>query len=85
MLAKFQGNQRSIVMSLTNCLNSSFCNLKLYIKYYFMNQMVNYIWLASKLRIYRTCNLTTRFLKCKFNKKLLSGVTLSNVIPINGF
>ena len=54
-----------------------------------MNQMVNYIWLvinlACKLRTYRTCNSTTRFSKYKFNKKLLSGVILSNVTPINGF
>ena len=28
MFAKFQSNQKSIVMSSINCLNSSFCNLK---------------------------------------------------------
>ena len=28
MFAKFQGNQRLIVMSLINCLNLSFCHLK---------------------------------------------------------
>ena len=28
MLTKFQGDQRSIVMSSINCLNSNFCSLK---------------------------------------------------------
>ena len=45
-----------------------------------LEQMVNYIRLAWKLacmlRTYRTCNLTIRFPKYKFNNKLLGGVTL---------
>ena len=41
MFAKFQGIQRSIVMSSINYLNSSFSSLKYYIKYEFMDQIVN--------------------------------------------
>ena len=36
--------------------------------------------MACKLKTYRTYNSTIRFSKYKFNKKLLSNVTLSNVI-----
>ena len=46
MLAKFYGDQRSIVMSSINFLNSSFCSLKYYIKNEFMDHMVNNIQLA---------------------------------------
>ena len=49
-----------------------------------MDRMVIYILLAwnleCELRTYRKYNLTVRFSKYKFNKKLLSNVTLSNVI-----
>ena len=48
-----------------------------------MDRMVNnnqLIWkLVWMLRIYKTCNSTVRFLKCKFYKKLLGGVILLKV------
>ena len=70
-------------MSLINCLNSNFCNLKWCIKYEFIDQMVNYIQLTWKLvymlRIYRTCNPTVEFLKYAFNNKLLNVVILLRV------
>ena len=92
MLAKFQGDKKLIAMPSINCLNSSFCNLKYYIKYEFMDQMVNYIWLAWKLAYisisYKTCNSNVEFSKYEFNNKLLGGlrllsVTLSNVTTHN--
>ena len=46
MLDKFQDDQRLIVMSSINCLNSSFCSLKYCIKDDFKDQMVNYTRLA---------------------------------------
>ena len=49
MLKKFQGDQRLITMSSINCLNLSFCSLKLRIKDEFKDQRVNYIRLARKL------------------------------------
>ena len=42
VLTKFQGDQRLITMSSINCLNSSFCSLKLRKKDEFKDQMVNY-------------------------------------------
>ena len=46
-----------------------------------MERMINNICLVWKLvymlRTYKTCNLTVRFLKYKFNNKLLDDVTLS--------
>ena len=70
-------------MSSINCLDSSFSSLKLFIKYEFIDQMVNYIWLAWKLacilRPYRTCNPTVGFSKYEFNNKLLGGVTFFKV------
>ena len=78
MLTKFLGDQRLIGMSSINCLNSSFSSWKECIKYEFIHQMVNYIWLAWQLacmlRPYRTCNPTVGFSKYKFNNKLLIGV-----------
>ena len=72
-----------MVMSSINCLNSSFCSLKLRIKYEFKVQTINYTQLASKLactlRTYRTCNPTVEFSKYKFNNKLLVGVTFFRV------
>ena len=54
-----------------------------------MDWIVIYIlleWnLECKLRTNRKCNLMVGFSKYKFNKKLLSGLTLNNVTPINGF
>ena len=51
-----------------------------------MNQIVNYIQLASKLvcmlRTYRTCNSTVGFSKYEFNNKLLGVVTLLRVLYI---
>ena len=45
----------------------------------FIDQTINYIWLASKLacmlRIYKECNPTAEFSKYEFNNKLLGGVT----------
>ena len=80
MLTKFQGDQRLIDMSSINCLSLSFSSLKECIKYEFIDQIVNYIWLAwklaCKLRPYRTCNLMVGFSKYEFNNKLLGGVTL---------
>ena len=50
-----------------------------------MDWMVNNNQLTWKLvwilRTYKTCNLTVRFSKYEFYKKLLSGVTLLEVIP----
>ena len=43
MLAKFQDNLRSIIMSLIMCLNLKFLHLKLCIKYGLLDQMVNHI------------------------------------------
>ena len=79
MLAKFHGNQRSIVMLLINGLNSNFCNLKQLIKYEFMDHMVNNIRLACILSTYRICNSTMRLLKYEFNNKLLGGITLLRI------
>ena len=71
-------------MSSINCLNSNFCNLKWCIKYEFIDQMVNYIWLTWKLvymlRTYRTCNSTVGFSKYEFYNKLFGSVTLFKVI-----
>ena len=92
MLTKFKDDQRSMFMLSINCLNSSFCNLKYCIKYEFMDQMVNNIWLAWKLAYmsisYKTCNSNVEFSKYEFNNKLLGGlrllsVTLSNVTTSN--
>ena len=83
MLTKFQGDQRLIVMSSINYLNSSFCNLKKCKKDEFKDQMVNYIRLAWKLvcmlRIYKKCDPTVGFSKYEFNNKLLVGVTFFRV------
>ena len=79
MITKFQGDQILIVMSSINCLNSSFCSLKKCIKDEFIDQMVNYIWLACMLRLYRTCNPTVGFSKYEFNNKLLGAVTFFRV------
>ena len=43
MLAKFQGDRKSIVTLLINCLNLSFCSLKEYIKDEFINRIINNI------------------------------------------
>ena len=83
MLTKFQADQRLITMSSINCLNSSFCSLKWWIKDEFKYQMVNYIQLAMKLvymlRTYKTCNSMIKFSKYEFNNKLLSRVTFFSV------
>ena len=54
-----------------------------------MDRMVIYILLAwnleCELRTYRKYNLTVGFSKYKFNKKLLSDVTLSSVKSTNSF
>ena len=47
----------------------------------FIDQIVNYFWLAWMLRPYRTYNPTVGFSKYEFNNKLLSSVTLFRVIP----
>ena len=83
MHIKFQDDQILIVMSSINYLNSSFYSLKLCIKDEFIDQIVNYIWLASKLacklRTYRACNSTVEFSKYEFNKKLLDDVTFFRI------
>ena len=79
MLAKFYSDQRSIVMSSINCLNSSFCSLKYYIKDEFMDHMVNNIQLACLLSIYRACNSMVGFLIYELYNKLLDGVILLKV------
>ena len=83
MLTKFQRDQRLIAMSLINCLNSSFRNLKWRIKNEFYDHMVNYTrltWkLACMLRTYRKCNWTVGFSKYEFNNKLLVSVTFFRV------
>ena len=67
MLTKFQGDQKLIVISSINCLDS----------------MVNYIrfaWkLACMLRPHRTRNPMVVFSKYEFNNKLLVGVTFFRV------
>ena len=85
-------------MSSINCLNSSFCSLKYWIKNEFVDQMVKNNWLTWILicmfRTYRTCNSTMKFLIYEFNNKLLGGViflrvtfgvTLNNIIQLNIF
>ena len=78
ILTKFQGDQRLIAMSSINCLDSSFSSLKQCIKDEFIDQMVNYIWLAWKLvwmlRPCRTCNPTVGLRKYEFNNKLLGSI-----------
>ena len=58
-------------------------------KRWFMNQMVNNIWLAWKLacmlRTYKTCNPTVKFSKYEFNNKIIDGVTLLKVYLANNF
>ena len=70
-------------MSSTNCLDSSFRGLKYCIKYEFIDEMKNYIWLTWKLacmlRPYRTCNPMVGFSKYEFNNKLLGGVIFFRV------
>ena len=61
MLTKFKGDQRLIVMSSINCLNSIFCSLKQRIKDEFKDQVVNYIKLACMLRTYTKCDPTVEF------------------------
>ena len=46
MHAKFQGDQKSVIMSSIDCLNSNFCSLKQCITNKFMDQMINNIRLA---------------------------------------
>ena len=45
----------------------------------FIDQIVNYFWLAWMLRPYRTYNPTVGFSKYEFNNKLLSSVTYFRV------
>ena len=84
MLAKFQGNKKLITISSINCLNSSFCSLKLCIKDKFTDRMIDNIQLTWKLtqmlRTYRICNSMVRFSKYEFYNKLLGGVTLFRFI-----
>ena len=47
----------------------------------FIDQIVNYFWLAWMLRPYRTYNPTVGFSKYEFNNKLLSGVIVFRVTP----
>ena len=83
MLTEFHGNQRLIAMLSINCLNSSFCSLKLLIKDEFKDRIVNYIRLACKLtcmlRTYRKCDPTVGFSKYEFKNKLLVSVTIFRV------
>ena len=80
---KFQDDQRLIVMSSINYLNSSFWNLKEHIKDEFKDQMVNYTQLAWKLacmlRENRKCDPTVGFSEYEFNNKLLVRVTFFKV------
>ena len=46
----------------------------------FIDQMINNIQLAYKLKTYKTCNPMVRFSKYEFNNKLFSGVILLQVI-----
>ena len=55
ILAKFLENQRSITMLSIKCLNTSFCNLKIYIKYKLIDHIINNILLTQNL----TCVLRT--------------------------
>ena len=45
----------------------------------FIDQMINNIQLAYKLKTYKTCNPMVRFSKYEFNNKLFSGVILLQV------
>ena len=45
----------------------------------FIDQIVNYFWLAWMLTPYRTYNPTVGFSKYEFNNKLLSSVTYFRV------
>ena len=71
-------------MSSINCLDSSFSSLKQCIKDEFIDQMINYIWLAWKmafmLRPHKKYNPTVGFSKYEFNNKLLSDVTFFRVM-----
>ena len=84
MLTEFHGDQRLIAMLSINCLNSSFCSLKLLIKDEFIDRIVNYIRLACKLacmlRTYRKYDPTVGFSKYEFNNKLLVSVTFNNML-----
>ena len=70
-------------MSLINCLISSFCNLKLYIKYKLINHIVNNIRLTQNLtcalRVYRICNSMVRFTKYVVMFILLSKSTFGRL------
>ena len=83
MLTKFQGDQRLIVMSSINCLDSNFSISKWCIKYEFIDQMVNYVQLTWKLEcMFRKCwayNPTVGFSKYEFSNKLLDGVTFFRI------
>ena len=83
MLTKFQRYQRLIEMSSINYPDSSFSGLKKCIKYEFIYQMTNWIWLTWKLACmlipYRTCNPTVGISKYDFNNKLLGFVTFFRV------
>ena len=80
IFTKFQDDQRSIAMSLVNCLYSSFYNLKQYINDEFINWIINNIWLIWKLtcmlKIYKICNPMMKISKYETNNKLLDSVTL---------
>ena len=49
IFAKFQVDQRSIVNSSIKYLNSSFCDIKLYIKNKFINRIINNIQFDQNL------------------------------------
>ena len=70
-------------MSIINYLDSSFSSLKYCVKYGFINQLVNYIWLlwklACMLRTCRTCNPLVGFSKYEFNNNLLGDITFFRV------
>ena len=47
----------------------------------FIDQIVNYFWLAWMLRPYRSCNPMVGFSKYEFNNKLLCDVIFFRVTP----
>ena len=73
MLAKFQENQRSTVMSSIKCLNFKFfCSIKLCTKNKYIIQFEQNLTYMS--RTYETCNSTIRFSKFTSNKKCIKRV-----------
>ena len=85
ILTKFLENQITITILSIKCLNTSFCNLKLYIKYKLIDHIINNILLTQNLtcvlRTQRTCNSMIRLL----SKVVVLSITnfVTKLYPIN--